>query len=411
MLTEKQKELATKRKAMAEVFKKAGENLDLTKVDFAGIDAKDTKAKVRWIQERNLELNDLADEVKGLSDVKKAADDAKRAEAEEKTPASALVHPASEAKTDKKPKSFGELFIKSAAYLEHMKGQKGKESELEVEMKTLFETSAGWEPENIRTGKLVDFATRQPSLIDLIPGGQTGQSAVVYMEETTFTNNAAETAEGGAYPEGALELTEKSSPVRKIAVFIPVTDEQLEDVAQVRSYLDNRLRFMLRQRLDSQILQGDGVAPNLTGILNVAGIQTQALGADPIPDAVHKAMTKIMVTGRAQPSAVVFHPTDWEKVRLLRTADGIYIWGSPSESVAPRIWGLPVVSTDAQTLGTALVGDYTNFVQMFERRGVAVKISDSHSDFFINGKQAIRADLRLAMPTFRPAAFATVTGL
>jgi HK97 family phage major capsid protein len=86
------------------------------------------------------------------------------------------------------------------------------------------------------------------------------------MEETTFTNSAAETAEGGTYPESALALTERSTPVQKITTFIPVTDEQLEDVPQIQGYLNNRLPFMVRQRLDLQILTGNGTTPNLRGL-------------------------------------------------------------------------------------------------------------------------------------------------
>ncbi|MCH7801648.1 MAG: phage major capsid protein [Chloroflexi bacterium] len=61
--------------------------------------------------------------------------------------------------------------------------------------------------------------------------------------------------------------------------------------------------------------------------------------------------------------------------------------------------------------GQGLVGDFRNFVQLFERRGVTVKVSDSHSDFFIKGKQAIRADMRVALVIYRPAAFVELTDL
>jgi HK97 family phage major capsid protein len=231
------------------------------------------------------------------------------------------------------------------------------------------------------------------------------------MEETTFTNAAAETAEAGTYPEAALALTEQTSPVRKIAVFLPVTDEQLEDVPQVQGYLNNRLPFFLRQRLDGQVLNGNGTAPNLRGFLNVVGIQTQAKGADPVPDAIYKAMTKIRVTGRATPGTVIIHPNDWQDIRLLRTADGLYIWGSPADQGPERIWGLPIVQADSLTEGTALVGDFAGYSELASRRGIEVKVSDSHGTFFVEGKQAVRADFRVALVVYRPEAFCSVTGI
>ena len=272
-------------------------------------------------------------------------------------------------------------------------------------------TAAGWDPEETRTGRVVEFATRPVQVTDLIPQTTTTQSAVKYMEETTFTNAAAETAEAGAYGEAALALTERASLVRKITVYLPVTDEQLEDEPQARGYVDNRLMFMVRQRLDGQLLVGNGTPPNLTGILNTAGIQTQAKGTDAVPDAVYKAMTKVRVGGRAMPNATIFHPNDWQDIRLLRTADGIYIWGNPSDAGPERIWGLRVVQSDAITENTGLVGDFANFSELSVRRGVDVQVSNSHADYFINGKLAIRADMRAAFVVYRPAAFATVTGI
>ena len=220
-----------------------------------------------------------------------------------------------------------------------------------------------------------------------------------------------EIAEAGTYAESAFVFTEQTSNVRKIGTILPVTDEQLEDEAYVEGFVDNRLGFFLAQRADGQILVGNGTSPNLRGFLNTGGLQTQAKGADPDPDAVFKALVKIRVTGRAMPSAVVYHPTNWQSVRLLKTADGIYLWGSPSEAVPDRIWGLPVAQSDAITLGTALAGDFRGYSELSIRRGVEIKISDSHSTFFAEGKQAIRADMRAALVVYRPAAFCTVTGL
>jgi HK97 family phage major capsid protein len=302
--------------------------------------------------------------------------------------------------------SFGQQFVKSAAYK-----NKGARAELDVALKADFTRSAGWAPESTRSGLVVMDAQRPIQVTDLFPSIPTSQAAYKYMEETTFTNAAAERSEGGNYLEAALALTERSVTIESLGVFIPVTDEQLEDEEGAAAYLDMRLPFMINQRLDGQLLVGDGATPNIRGVNNVIGIQTQAKGADPVPDAIHKAVTKVKVTGRAFPNAVVMHPNDWQDVRLLRTSDGIYIWGSPSESVSPTIWGLRVVESDAQTENTAVVGDFANYSLLVVRRGVEVLVSNSHASYFTTGKQAVRAGLRVASVFTRGEAFCTVTGI
>ncbi len=402
--------MEAKRKELADIFAEAQDGgdgtLDLSKVErFNG----DTSAAAATIKQLNDELTDLGKTVDGYRDVERAAEAAKEPEGGE----SGDGRPAAR----RSAKSLGELFVESDAY-KGKTGSIGPEARLDIDLKallrpqaTLMETGAGWEPETTRSGLVVPDAQRPVQVTDLIPSFPWGQTAYPYMEETTFTNNAAEAAEGGTYGEAALELTEKTSAVRKVSVWLPVTDEQLADVPGARGYIDARLRFMLQQRLDSQILVGNGTAPNLEGVNNVTGIQTQAKGTDPVPDAVYKAMTKVRVTGRAVPGAVIFHPNDWQDVRLLRTSEGVYIWGNPSEAGPERIWGVQVVQSDAQTENTAVVGDFTNYSLLPVRRGIDVQITNSHSTDFINGKQAIRADMRTALVFVRPAAFATVTGI
>ena len=350
------------------------------------------------VRAKNDEIDELAIKQAELVQIKRAAE-----HGDEWDEATEATDPGGPVRS----KSLGEQIIATKAHEE-----KGREKEVEgVQLKTLFERSAGWTPESTRSGLVVLSAQRPVQVTDLLPSIPTGQAAYKYMEETTFTNNAAEAAEGAAYGEAAFVLTERSVTIEKVAVFLPVTDEQLEDEEGAAAYIDARLPFMIQQRLDSQLLVGDGNTPNILGVNNKSGIQTQAKGADPVPDAIFKGMTKVRVTGRAIPSAVVIHPNDWQDIRLLRTADGVYIWGNPSEAGPERIWGVQAVQSDAQTENTAVVGDFANYSLLVVRRGIAVKVSDSHSDFFIKGKQAIRADIRGASVWLRAAAFCTVTGI
>jgi len=402
--------IEAKQKDLGVIFDEAGPSMDLSKVkSISG----DTMAKAEEIRKRNDELTDLSKQRDELAGVAKAAQRVRTAQVGNKTDAGGEKGSEPGSRGYQAPaevKSFGELFTESVAY-KNRNGSVGPEAKLDIELKTLMATTAGFAPETTRTGRVVPFATRPVQVTDIIPMTTTSQAAVVYMEETTFTNAAAETAEGGSYPEAALALTEQSSTVRKIAVYLPVTDEQLEDEPQVRGYIDNRLPFMIRQRLDSQILVGNGTAPNLRGLLNVAGIQTQAKGADTTPDAVYKAINKVRTVGFAEPNAVIMHPNDWQDIRLLRTADGIYIWGNPADAGPERIWGLTVAQAIGITENTGVVGDFANFAELAVRRGVDVQVSNSHSTYFVEGKQAMRADMRAALVWYRPTAFCTVTGI
>jgi len=402
-LIEKRKEFEAKQDAMHAILKEAGPELDMNKVtSIRG----DSKAKVEEIQKKNKELEDLGKEIDGLVALEKTAhlDEERQKAISQK--GEAFQFPAS---PQTETKDFGKMFTDSAAFKTWTDTkQKGHVAELNIDLKTLFQTTAGWAPETIRTGKVVDIATRPIRIIDLIPPGRTNQTAIVYMEETTFTNAAAEVAEGSVKPEAALALTERSSTVRKIAVWIPVTSEQLEDVEGIQSYLNGRLTFMLKQRLDLQLLAGNGVAPNLMGLLNTVGIQTFALAGDRF-DAIYTAIKNVRVTGQADPNQIVMHPNDWQDIRLARTDDGLYILGNPSEPGPVRIWGLPVTESTAETENSVLVGDFLNFCQLFEKKGIEIAITDSHDTYFIYNKLAVRAEIRVAFPVYRPAAFCVIT--
>lgn len=405
-LIEAQEEFGTKFELMGLVLEQSGEDNDFSKVKAFG-DGLESHEIVTKFRELNTELDALQSECKKLELVQ-AGERYTAIKDRMGEPADLVPQPSARAQH----KSIGRMLVESQEFKDFQKDSSQPFSLHfpDVELKTLMETAAGFAPESTRTGIIVPAVTRPIQALDLIPMGNTDSASIVYMEETERTHSGVEVIEGGTYAEDAYELTERTSQVRKIATSIPVTDEQLEDVAQVESYLDQRLRFGLRQRLDTQVVGGNGTPPNLRGILNVAGIQTQAKGTDPAFDAIHKAMTLVRVTGRAIPGGILLHPNDWQDIRLTRTADGIYILGNPALEGPQTLFGVPVAQGDVVTENTGLVGDFQNFSQIFEKRGISVEIGYV-GDQFKQGKKTMRADFRVAFVVFRPSAFCTVTGL
>ena len=312
--------------------------------------------------------------------------------------------------------SAADRYLKSTAYKgrvlgEMVEGGEAKAFVYGTEAKTIMTTAAGFATRPQRIAEITPIAFRPIQVTDLIPTSNTDQSAILFMEETTRTNAATEIGEGVAYPEAASAFTERTSPVRKIGVILPVTDEQLDDVPQLRTFLDDLLPFMVRQRLDAEVFGGNGVGSNLTGLTATASIQTQAKGADPIPTAFLKAMVKLRLTGRVVPSGVLIHPTDWQSVKTLQDTTGQYIWGNPAFAGPDSMWGLPMAQVDAGSAGTAVVADFVNYTRLYYRSGPSgVEVGYVNDDFKL-GQKSMRADVRAAFVVRRPAAVCTVTGL
>ncbi len=364
-----------------------------------------TAEQLGEFKNRTAEIDDLNVQLSSMQEMERKARDLNNARNRQfdDTPALPVATPG-------QVKSIGQLFAESPEF-KSRRGNRVSVDLPDIDVKTLMQTSAGFAPSSPRTNIVVPYATRRPVVADLIPQDPTTLAAIKYMEETTFTNSADTVAEAAAYPESALAYTERTATVRKIATFLPISDEQLEDVPSMQALLDNRLLLMLALAEETQLLNGDGNAPDVTGFLNHGSLQTQAKGADRVQDAIFKAMTKIRATAYADPSGVILHPNDWQEIRLSTTADGIYFWGAPTETGITRIWGVPVIVTTAATEGPGLVGDFSMYSHISRRMGVSIDVSNSHDDYFVKGKLAVRIQERLSLEIYRGAAFCTVTSI
>lgn len=416
--TELREEIAAKSRSLAEIFEQAGSDLDLSKVT---VIEGDVAAKAAEIRRRNDELTDLGkqrDEMRAIEEIGKAN---AAAHATNQRPANGMVHPAQgdtksinppQREPEREQKTIGEMFTDSDAYKQAFDRTKMVVALGDVvNIKTLMTTSAGWSQAPVRIPRVVLSAQRRPVVADLIPQDPTEASVIRFMEETTFTNNAAMVAEGATKPESALAFTERTQLVEVLAHTLPVTRQQLDDIPGIQGVINNRLTLMIELAEETELISGSGVTPHLMGFLNKPSIQSQAKGADPSPDAVMKAMVKVQFTGFADPSGIVFNPTDWMNIKLLRETTGGYIWGHPSEVGPERIWGMPIVKTPAMTLGTALTGDFQLYSHISRKMGLQFDTSDQHSTFFVENKIMLRLEERLSLEIYRAAAFCLVTGL
>ncbi len=422
-LDEKRLEGRYKSTELYKVFDEGGwDNTDFSKVTCLG-SGLDVHAKLDKVKQMNAELLVINREIKELEQLADISGQARAQWERDNLPAALMTHPATDDPTGRRPseiRSIGRLFAASDEYSRQKSRRVWAEPlnlpQIDIR-NAVFRTGAGWDPQIIRIDRVELTPQRPIAVIDMVPMLPTGMDTIAYMEETTFTDNAVETAESAATTdadligENALVLTERQRPVEWLPVFIPVTMQQMEDVEGIEGYIDSRLTYALRARLDLQILAGTGVTPLLLGTENVTGIQVQAKGVDTEEDAIFKAMTSIRDNGFAEPSVCFIRPDRFQNIRLRKTSTGDYIWGHPSQAGPLQIWGITLAQTTAVTATKALLGDYSNFSTLYTKRGITLAVSDSHQSYFTRGMLAIRADMRISMVHYRPKAFAEVTGL
>lgn len=320
-------------------------------------------------------------------------------------------------------KTFGEAFVKSDAYAsvrERALGSAdlpiGNSQQVKAmnrdEFKTLVSVVAGGGSGlNVvadRLGLIVAKPLAGLDFLSVIATASTDSDVVEWLEETTYTNAAAETAEGAAAPESAVAFTKRTAAVKDVTHFIPMTRRAMADAAYVESWVNNRLVDGVRRRLQTQVLSGDGAGENLAGIYgnaNIGVIDRSNLSVGML-ESLHKCLTTVRVNAFEDPTFIGIHPNDYETIRLEKASTaGTYQFGDPAAAGPATVWGVPVIVHAAFTSGTPLVG-VGNAATLWVREGLSVAASDSHSDYFLKKQVALMASTRVAFGITRPKAFA-----
>jgi len=419
-LRELREELTTKRRRLEDMHAQAGPDLDLSYVN--GLEG-DPVEKAAQLGRLHRELNRLGEEVDRLAqadeDFRQNARELDRLQAPLLTPAFGHGSTNGQAAKGLAPLAPGTL----ARHFRDHPGLKafraGEINTLAIDLpgvadlKTLI-TLTTISPQALRQPDIQPMPLEDRTVSDLLLTSTVDRGPIEYYEETTVTNNAATVAEGLTKPESALGWTLRSEPIRKIATNIPLSKESIEDNGFLEGQVRGRLAYMVSRVEETQILSGDATGTNLRGLLNRVGLQTQARGTESNMDAIMRAMQLIRGsagTGFAEPTAIVLHPANYTTIKLTKTADGIYIWGAPSDEGPERLWGKPIRQTTGITANTGLVGAFRPWGEVLRREGITVTMSTEHSTFFADNKVLLQAESRIALACYRPSAFCSVTGL
>ena len=304
---------------------------------------------------------------------------------------------------------YGEQFVKSANLEAFQKADARGRVRIEVK-NTVTNPIANTFSE--RRPGIVEGPFRVFTIEDLLTKIPTSAPAIDWVRENVFTNNAAEVAEGAQKPESSITFTNGTMPVSTVAHWIKITRQLAMDNAALAAYINRRMVYGVNLRVENQLLVGNGVAPNISGLLIAGNFTATGYTAASLTsagllnnrfDLIGAAMGDTAMADYPA-DTVILNTADWWKMRLAKDTQGRYLLGEPGSGAVPELFGAKIVASNAMTAGKVWVGSLSQAATLWIREGVVVEMSDSDDKNFQMNLVTIRAERRLALTVEKPAA-------
>ena len=261
---------------------------------------------------------------------------------------------------------------------------------------------------------LRDLAVRQLFGQEQISVGNALNYFILGAKEDNSAPSPKTVNQAAAKPQFHIVEGTVTATLQKIAGWFYETDELLEDNAYLASALNNRGLYELDAAVEAYLL---------TTLQSVSGIgtDTYAHNGDVDPDTILDAIMSIKNDTRFNADAIIINPTDYAKLRELKTASGSneYVGGgcfygphgNGPAAVQPGIWGLNTVVTPNITAGTVLVGAFKQGATVVTKAGEGARIEvfrGDHDDAIYN-RVTVVVEERIALATRYPKAFVKIT--
>lgn len=247
----------------------------------------------------------------------------------------------------------------------------------------------------------------------------------LHLPKVTSDVTAAFVAEAGAIGESDPGLDEEVATPRKLAALTTMSTELVMDSnPAVTAIVRDNMARAIALALDLAFYEGNGVAPNPTGLRNVTGIQTLAHNAaltdlDPFADAIG-----MLAEENAEASAIVMHPRDWRTLMKLKqgaaNTGGENVPLLTAENVGGEIrrtiFGVPVyLSSQLATDGGVGTNESTIYVyqadQVVAVRREDLRVETNPYSLFANDQIQLRSISRWDIVVPQPKAVLTITGV
>ena len=250
--------------------------------------------------------------------------------------------------------------------------------------------SGGNVPQAQRLEGINDIAEREAKSYALFPKLRTAANTIEWVYETGQDGTIDGTAEGAAKDQIDNDFVVTSVALVKRAAYFKVSTEMLDDVSFMEGWLRNKLIVRLFLDVDNQVLNGNGTAPNLKGVIDyatafAAGTFANAVDSANDADSLVVAANQIRLANHNGALTIMMHPSDVAALKLVKlsASDKRYVERLMMVGSQMSLDGIPIIENTNITAGDFLIGDFAKGT-IVEKSGIEIEIGLDGNDFTKN---------------------------
>jgi HK97 family phage major capsid protein len=247
---------------------------------------------------------------------------------------------------------------------------------------------------------------------DIIPVYPTEFPSINYVQFTKKDGSIASVAAGATKPQFDYTPTGKLAPVIKIAGWVSVQEEFLDDVVGSGAFLAQELPWAYKDEETRQVFKGNGTSElnglfaNVATALNFAGFETAGSDSNNW-DKIVVGLTNSRRSLRPG-DAIWVSPEAYAELLMNKSEGATQEYDYPIQATTAgqlAIGGIPIYFHTVFNALEGLSGNFSRGVALWQRKGITLRTSTEADQNFFKNLVTFLIEARMAMTPFFPESF------
>lgn len=319
---------------------------------------------------------------------------------------------------DQQAPSFGEALLKAFNEGDNYKNiemlamnHKDRNKKFSIELKTVGDVTVsanytgGSRALQVLSPGIIQNPPRKVHIRALLPGGTIGTgTSYVFMKENGDGEGAiAPTAETATKPQIDTDLIESSVNIETIAGWLRVSRKAMNNIPGFLSFLQTRLPEKLLRVEDTQLLNGDGVSPNLKGIMRSGNFTAATSTSSFLGEQLIDGIAQLEDTLDRSATAILLRPVDYYsffKHKAAITGEYDLPLNFTFVNGVLYISGVPIFASTGMLPDQYIIGDWMQGAQLLTQEGMRIEFFEQDGTNVRENKITVRIEETVAFPVY-----------